>query len=110
MIHSNDQYGATHQSSSLNAFVGTESQQAAMLLRKKIFSLSTLTLLVALSLSAIAAWYSILGLTAIFAAAVVPIIIMGSALEVAKVVTTVWLHRYWDRATIIMRLYLKQEF
>lgn len=77
-----------------------------MLLRKKIFSLSTLTLLVALSLSAIAAWYSILGLTAIFAAAVVPIIIMGSALEVAKVVTTVWLHRYWDRATIIMRLYL----
>ena len=36
MIHSNDQYGATHQSSSLNAFVGTEGEQAAMLLRKKI--------------------------------------------------------------------------
>ena len=73
---------------------------------RKIFSLSTLTLIVALSLSAIAAWYSILGLTAIFAAAVVPIIIMGGALEVAKVTTTVWLHRYWDRASWTLRLYL----
>lgn len=76
-----------------------------MLLRK-IFSFPTLTLLVALSLSAIAAWYSILGLTAIFAAAVIPIIIMGGSLEVAKVVTTVWLHRYWDRAGWNLKLYL----
>ena len=76
-----------------------------MLLRK-IFSFPTLTLLVALTLSAIAAWYSILGLTAIFAAAVIPIIIMGGSLEVAKVVTTVWLHRYWDRATWTLKLYL----
>ena len=73
---------------------------------RKIFSLSTLTLIVALSLSAIAAWYSILGLTAIFAAAVIPIIIMGAALEVAKVTTTVWLHRYWNRASWSFRLYL----
>lgn len=73
---------------------------------KKIFSLSTLTLLVALTLSAIAAWYSIQGLMAIFAAAVIPIVIMGGSLEVAKVVTTVWLHRYWDRASIMLRLYL----
>ena len=73
---------------------------------RKIFSLSTLTLIVALSLSAIAAWYSILGLTAIFAAAVIPIIIMGGALEVAKVTTTVWLHRYWNRASWTYRLYL----
>lgn len=76
-----------------------------MLLRK-IFSFPTLTLLVALTLSAIAAWYSILGLTAIFAAAVIPIIIMGGALEVAKVTTTVWLHRYWDRAGLNLKLYL----
>ena len=41
--------------------------------------LSYLTLVVALTLSTIAAWYSILGLIAIFAAAVVPIIIMGTA-------------------------------
>ena len=73
---------------------------------KKIFSLSTLTLLVALSLSVIAAWYSIQGLVAIFAAAVVPIMIMGGSLEFAKVVTTVWLHKYWDRATVLLRLYL----
>jgi hypothetical protein len=76
-----------------------------MLLRK-IFSFPTLTLLVALTLSAIAAWYSILGLTAIFAAAVIPIIIMGGSLEVAKVVTTVWLHRYWDRAGWVLKMYL----
>ncbi len=73
---------------------------------KKIFSFATLTLIVALSLSGIAAWYSILGLTAIFAAAVIPIIIMGAALEVAKVVTTVWLHRYWDKCGWQLKLYL----
>lgn len=76
-----------------------------MILRK-VFSFATLTLLVALTLSAIAAWYSILGLTAIFAAAVIPIIIMGGALEFAKVVTTVWLHRYWDRAGWKLKVYL----
>jgi hypothetical protein len=73
---------------------------------KKVFSLSTLALVVALTLSAIAAWYSVVGLTAIFAAAVLPIIIMGGSLEVAKVVTTVWLHRYWDRCGTIMKSYL----
>lgn len=76
-----------------------------MLLRK-IFSFATLTLITALTLSAIAAWYSILGLTAIFAAAVIPIIIMGGALEFAKVITTVWLHRYWERAGWKLKLYL----
>lgn len=72
----------------------------------KIFNLSNLVLIVALSLSAIAAWYSIVGLIAIFAAAVIPIIIMGSALEVAKVVTTVWLHRYWDKLSWLYKIYL----
>lgn len=73
---------------------------------KKLFSLSTLALLVALTLSCIAAWYSVAGLTAIFAAAVTPIIIMGGSLEVAKVVTTVWLHRYWDKCKWAMKSYL----
>lgn len=72
----------------------------------KIFSFATLTLIVALTLSAIAAWYSIQGLVAIFAAAVVPIMIMGGSLEIAKVVTTVWLHRYWNRAGWKLKLYL----
>lgn len=53
-----------------------------------------------------AAWYSIVGLTAIFAAAVIPIIIMGSILEVAKVTVTVWLHEYWHRCRWQMKLYL----
>jgi hypothetical protein len=77
-----------------------------LMIFRKIFSFPTVTLLVALTLSAIAAWYSILGLTAIFAAAVIPIIIMGSALEIAKVVTTLWLHKYWDRAKWNLKLYL----
>jgi len=72
----------------------------------KIFSLTNLTLITALTLSTIAAWYSILGLTAIFAAAVIPIIIMGGALEVSKVVTTVWLHKYWHQVKWSMRFYL----
>ena len=68
--------------------------------------LSYFTLFVALSLSVIAAWYSIIGLTAIFAAAVTPIIIMGAALEVAKVTITVWLHEHWNQARWLMKLYL----
>lgn len=76
------------------------------LIIRKIFSLSTLALITALILSGIAAWYSVVGLTAIFAAAVIPIIIMGASLEVAKVVTTVWLHRYWDKCKWAMKTYL----
>ena len=68
--------------------------------------LALLVLLVALSLSGIAAYYSIIGLTAIFAAAVIPIIIMGGILEVAKLTVTVWLHQHWDRARWVMKLYL----
>jgi len=68
--------------------------------------LSYFTLLTALSLSVVAAWYSILGLMAIFASAVIPIIIMGSILEVAKITVTVWLHEYWHRCRLLMKMYL----
>jgi len=68
--------------------------------------LSLITLAVALGLSVIAAYYSIAGLTAIFAAAVIPIMIMGSILELAKVVVTIWLHEYWSKARWLMKLYL----
>lgn len=64
------------------------------------------TLLIALLISGVAAYYSIIGLTAIFAAAFIPIVIMGSALEVAKVTTAVWLHRYWHIAPFLMKFYL----
>ena len=68
--------------------------------------LSYITLAVALSLSVIAAYYSIAGLTAIFAAAVIPIIIMGSILELGKVVVTLWLHEYWRQCRLLMKMYL----
>ena len=68
--------------------------------------LTYLMLAVALCLSAVAAFYSIVGLTAIFAASVIPVVIMGSILEVAKLVITVWLHEYWSRVKWAMRLYL----
>ena len=68
--------------------------------------LSYLTLFVALSLSVIAAYYSIAGLAAIFAAAVLPIVVMGSVLEAAKIVATLWLHEYWNQCRALMKLYL----
>jgi len=68
--------------------------------------LTVLMFVVALCLSAVAAFYSIVGLTAIFAAAVMPIVLMGSILEVAKLTVTVWLHDYWDRARWLMKVYL----
>lgn len=64
------------------------------------------TLFVALVISAVAAYYSIVGLTAIFAAAVIPIIIMGAALEVGKVTAAVWLKINWHRARWTYKLYL----
>lgn len=62
--------------------------------------------LVAICLSAVAAFYSIVGLAAIFAAAVWPIVIMGTILEVAKLTVTVWLHEYWRQCRWIMKMYL----
>ncbi len=68
--------------------------------------LGLLTLLVAISISVIAAYYSILGLTAIFAAAFLPIVLMGSVLEVGKILATVWLRIHWKRAPFIIKTYL----
>jgi hypothetical protein len=63
-------------------------------------------LFTALLLSAVAAYYSIAGLTAIFAAAVIPVIIMGATLELGKVVATVWLHNNWKRINLVFKTYL----
>jgi hypothetical protein len=65
-----------------------------------------LTLFTALILSLSAAVYSVLGLTAIFAAAFWPIVILGGSLEFGKIVTTLWLHKYWDRAELQYKVYL----
>ena len=58
--------------------------------------LTILTFLSAISISVIAAGYSIVGLATLFAGAVVPIIAMGSALEVGKLVAASWLYHNWD--------------
>ena len=60
----------------------------------------------ALLLSLVAAYYSIMGLTAIFAAATIPVIIMGASLELGKIVATVWLHNNWSRASWLFKTYL----
>ena len=65
-----------------------------------------LILFISVIISAIAAYYSVVGLTAIFAAAVVPVMIMGGALEAGKIVATVWLHNNWRRAGYAFKMYL----
>lgn len=64
------------------------------------------TVMVALAVSVVAAYFSIIGLTAIFAAAVIPIVIMGVSLEVAKITTAIWLHTFWHQAATLIKIYL----
>lgn len=64
-----------------------------------------LLLITAIALSGIAAYYSIAGLCAIFAAAVIPVAIMGSVLEVSKLVVSSWLYRNWDTTPKLLRTY-----
>lgn len=59
----------------------------------------------AICLSAVAAYYSIAGLASIFAAAVIPIVVMGSVLEFAKLVVASWIYRSWNQIPILMRSY-----
>jgi hypothetical protein len=68
--------------------------------------LGLFTLLIAILISAVSAYYSILGLVAIFAAAVIPVIIMGAALELGKITTAVWLHKNWNRCGLAYKSYL----
>ena len=65
-----------------------------------------ITLLSALSIAGVAAWYSIIGLSALFGAAVIPIIIMASTLEVGKLVSASWLYRNWHVAPRALKFYL----
>ena len=63
-------------------------------------------LLSGLTVSAVAIYYSVAGLVAIFSAAVIPIIVMGVALEISKLAGTVWLKQNWIRAPYFIRAYL----
>jgi hypothetical protein len=62
-------------------------------------------LLTALALSAIAAFYSVIGLAQIFPGSFWPIIIMGAVLEVAKLVTVSWLYNNWKATTRALKYY-----
>ena len=64
------------------------------------------TLVSGLTVSAVAIYYSVAGLVAIFSAAVIPIIVMGVALEISKLAGTVWLKQNWIRAPYFIRAYL----
>ena len=68
--------------------------------------LAYLALLSGLAISSVAVYYSVVGLTAIFSAAAIPIIIMGITLEIGKLVATVWLKQNWSIAPKSIRLYL----
>ena len=67
---------------------------------------SILALLQSIQISAVAAYYSIIGLTAIFPTFVFAVIIMGIVLEVGKIVQAIWLHVFWKEAGILLRTYL----
>jgi len=64
------------------------------------------TLFVALVISAVAEYYSIVGLTAIFSTVFWPIVIMGAVLGIGKLTAAVWLKLNWERASWTYKLYL----
>ena len=65
-----------------------------------------LTLITALAIAGVAAWFSIIGLMSIFSAAAMPIAVMAGVLEVGKLLTASWLYRYWDETGILLKSYL----
>ena len=64
------------------------------------------TLFVALTISVIAEYYSIIGLTTLFPGSFLPIVIMGASLGIGKITAAVWLKINWHRASITYKLYL----
>ena len=65
-----------------------------------------LTFLAAILLSGIAAYYSIIGLAAIFVGAFWPVVFMASSMEFAKLVTASWVYRNWKTAPKLLLIYL----
>ena len=68
--------------------------------------LAIITLLTALGISAVAAYYSIVGLMAIFSASAISIAIMGVVLEIGKLITASWLYQNWKRVPFLLKSYL----
>jgi len=68
--------------------------------------LALVTLFIALAISAVAAFYSIVGLMAIFSASALSIAIMGVVLEIGKLITASWLYQNWKTVPKILKYYL----
>lgn len=68
--------------------------------------LTIITLLTALAIAGVAAWFSIIGLMAIFSAAPIPILIMGGVLELGKLTSASWLYRNWRGIPFFLKSYL----
>ena len=68
--------------------------------------IAILTLLSALSISGVAIFYSVIGLATIFPGAFVPVVIMGSVLEIGKLITASWLYRHWKQTRFLLKTYL----
>ena len=68
--------------------------------------LAICTLFTALAISAVAAFYSIVGLMAIFSASAMSIAVMGIVLEVGKLITASWLYQNWKRVPLLLKSYL----
>ena len=71
---------------------------------KKVFPY--IVLLAALCLATSAAYYSVFGLSKLFSAQTLAIIIMAGSLEVSKLITATYLHRYWKKLNILIKTYL----
>ena len=68
--------------------------------------LALVTLITALGISAVAAFYSIVGLMAIFSASALSIAVMGIVLEIGKLITASWLYQNWKRVPFLLKSYL----
>ena len=68
--------------------------------------LALLTFLTGLAISAVAIYYSVLGLASIFSGAVLPIMVMGTILELSKLVAAWWLKANWSRAPVLLKSYM----
>ena len=65
-----------------------------------------LTLITALAIAGVAAWFSIVGLMLLFSGMPMSIAVMAGTLEVGKLLTASWLYRYWNETSIMLRAYL----
>ena len=65
-----------------------------------------LTLITALAIAGVAAWFSIVGLMLLFSGMPMSIAVMAGTLEVGKLLTASWLYRFWNETSLMLRAYL----